>query len=234
MTEERVTPALPGGRPPTLAPSPAPGRPWYRLAVLAYDGLYRACHRLDTPASQVGPALRIEVRPSRRARALPDGTRIRRGERIGVIHLNNARIAEMHTNGLTPLAVGLEFRRQLLSSLHALAALAGPGGPLDDVAAFVATTIFHRGLARLGFQPEPDGWLWPHLVAPYQRALLASLHPAGAFRLRHATYHRARRLWITRAALVSRFARAVAVSPERLASDPQAPPQTVRHSWAPR
>jgi hypothetical protein len=224
MIEERMTQALRDESSPTLAPPPGPCRPWYRLAVLAYDRLYRACHRLDTPASQVGPALRIEVRPSRRTRVLPDGTRIRRGERVGVIHLNNARIAGMHTNGLAPLGVGLEFRRQLLASLQDLAGLAVPGGPLGDITAFVATTIFHRGLARLGFQPEGDGWLWPHLVAAYQRALLASLHPARTFRMRDATYRRARRVWIARDALVSRFARVAAASGD-------AASQVERISW---
>ena len=198
------------GSPPRPRPAPVaapagPRGPWYRLAVLAYDRLYRSCHRLDTPAARVGPALQIEVRRSRRPRRLPDGTRVSRGARIGAIHLNNARIARMHTNSLPPLGVGLEFRRQFLASLHVLATLAAPGRPLDDVAAFVATTIFHRGLARLGFQPEPDGWIWPYLVAAYQRALLASLHPVGRFRLRASTYRTARRLWMPRETLVSRF-----------------------------
>src|SRR2546422_887245 len=53
-----------------------PGRrvhPWYRWAVLLYDRAYRAVHGLDRPPAQVGPALCVEVRRSRRARRLPDG-----------------------------------------------------------------------------------------------------------------------------------------------------------------
>jgi hypothetical protein len=187
--------------------------PWYRLFVLAYDRLYRACHRLDRPAARVGPALRIQLSRAGRARTLGDGTRIRRGDRIAAIHLDNAGIAGIHANGMAPLSMGLEFRRQFLDSLHGLATLAAPGGPLADVRAVVATTIFHRGLARLGFQPEDGGWLWPRLVATYQRALVASLHPAGAFRLREATYRTARRLWMSREALVQRFGQAAVEVP---------------------
>src|SRR5438034_1537520 len=78
--------------------------PWYRWAVLLYDRAYRAVHGLDRPPAQVGPALCLEVRRSRRARRLPDGTRVALGDRIGVIHVNNARIAgvrsEEHTSEL--------------------------------------------------------------------------------------------------------------------------------------
>src|SRR2546425_3403314 len=185
-----------------------PGRrvhPWYRWAVLLYDRAYRAVHGLDRPPAQVGPALCLEVRRSRRARRLPDGTRVALGDRIGVIHVNNARIAGVHVNGQPPLAIGLEFRRWFVASLHELAQLAADGGPLADVRAFSAITIFHRGLSRLGFRAERDGIVWPGLTAAYQRALMASLHPAGPLRVWRATHARARRLWMTRAELLSRY-----------------------------
>jgi len=174
-----------------------PGRrvhPWYRWAVLLYDRAYRAVHGLDRPPAQVGPALCVEVRRSRRARRLPDGTRVALGDRIGVIHVNNARIAGVHVNGQPPLAIGLEFRRWFVASLHELAQLAADGGPLADVRAFSAITIFHRGLSRLGFRAERNGIVWPGLTAAYQHALMASLHPAGPLRVWRATHARARRL----------------------------------------
>src|SRR5437870_5662099 len=155
--------------------------------------------------AQVGPALCVEVRRSRRARRLPDGTRVALGDRIGVFHVNNARIAAVHVNGQPPLATGLEFRRWFVASLHELAQLAADGGPLADVRAFSAITIFHRGLSRLGFRAERNGIVWPGLTAAYQRALMASLHPAGPFRVWRATHARARRLWMTRAELLSRY-----------------------------
>jgi hypothetical protein len=184
----------PGGR----------ARLFYRWAVVFYDRAYRWAHGLDRPHSEIGSAFCLEIRRSRRARELCGGTPIRRGERIGILHLNNERIAALHGNGLSPLAVGLEFRRRLIASLRTLAALA-ESGALKDVQAFAATTIFHQGLARLGFQPELGGPAWPRLVAAYQRALLASVHPAGPRRLRRTPYHRARRLWISRATLRERY-----------------------------
>lgn len=187
-------------------------RPLYRWAVVFYDRAYRWVHGLDRATAEIGSAFRLEIRRSRRARELLDGTRIRRGDRIGILHLNNERIAALHGNGLSPLAVGLEFRRQLVASLQTLAALA-ESGPLTDVQAFAATTIFHQGLARLGFEQEPHGPAWPRLVAAYQRALLASVHPAGPLRLQRTTYHRARRLWISRSALGKRYGRARSLNP---------------------
>jgi hypothetical protein len=189
-----------------MATSRRPARPPYRWAVIAYDWLYRLWHGLESPASAVGPVLRLEVRRLRRAHRLPDGTTLASGDRVGVLHLNNEHVAALHLNGSSPLAVGLEFRRRLIASLEALAALADEHGPLADVQAFEATTIFHRGLARLGFLVDADGLRWPRLVATYQRALLASVHPAGALRFQGAEYRRARRLWLTRHALLRRYA----------------------------
>jgi hypothetical protein len=177
----------------------------YRWAVLLYDRAYRLVHGLDRPPAQVGPALSVEVRRSRRALTLPDGTPIASGERVGVLHLNNARIAAVHVNGRSPVAIGLEFRRWLLDSLRELAQLAAAGGPLADVRAFSAITTFHRGLARLGFRPERDTIVWPGLTAAYQRTLMASLRPVGPLRFRPATHVRARRLWLTREELLSRY-----------------------------
>ncbi len=140
-------------------------------------------HGLDRPTAEVPPALRVETRRSYRTIHLADGTLVQRGEPIGVLHLDNTRIATIHDPGLSPMAVGLEFRRQLIESLESLAGEVRPGGRLADVAAFMAVTIFHHGLRRLGFDAEPDGLFWPRVTAAYQRALLASLHPDGVLRL---------------------------------------------------
>jgi hypothetical protein len=163
-----------------------------------YDRLYRFCRGLDGPASEVNPALRIEIRRARRPRRLCDGSVIKSGDRIGVLHLNNDCVTAFHSSdGLSAMAVGLEFKRLILTSLTHLAALAVPGGPLGDVSAFVATTIFHRGLARLGFEIDRDGAIGPVIAGAYQRALLAWLHPSALTHLRKAKYTRAERLWIS-------------------------------------
>jgi hypothetical protein len=177
-----------------------------RWLIALYDRVYRVLHSLDSLASEVGPAARIEVRRCHRTLHLADGTTIRRGDRIGVLHLNNDRVAALHADGRPPIAVGLEFRRQLLASLYALARLAGPGGWLSQVEAFEATTIFfHQWLRGLGFEAEHDGLAWPGLVAAYQRALLACLRPAGPAQRGRATYRHAQRLWISREMLLARY-----------------------------
>lgn len=178
---------------------------WHRVAVGAYDWAYRVTHGLNTPASEVGPVLRVEIRRSHRAFRLTDGTAVRPGDRIGCLHLNNDRVIALRSDGLPPFTVGLAVRRGLVASLESLAALSAPGGRLADVPAFAATTIFHAGLCRFGFEAEPDGLWWPHLVAAYQRALLMSLHPARPLRLHGPTYRRAERVWISRSTLAARY-----------------------------
>jgi hypothetical protein len=195
-------------------------RPAYRRAVVVYDRAYRWIHGLNRPSSEVGPVLRVEVRRGRGVRVLPDGTALRAGDRIGLLHLNNERLATIHIGGRSPLAVGLAFRRQFIASLRVLAALAAGGGPFSDVHAFSATTIFHDGLSRaLGFVPEPGAPAWSRVVAAYQRALLASLHPAGALRLSGSVSWRARRIWLPRATLLARYGGAMGAGLSRAAGD---------------
>lgn len=182
-------------------------RPWYRWPIAACDRLYRLAHGLDRPGSQVGPAVRLEIRRCRRTIRLADGTPLEPGDRIGVIHLNNERVAALHYQDGSIRAVGLRFRRLFVSSLRELARRAEPGGPLADVRAFAATTIFHRGLRRLGFEPARAGGRAGALAVLYQRALLAWLHPAGSTRLGTATFEQAQRLWISRERLLEGFAR---------------------------
>lgn len=179
----------------------------YGWAVLVYDRVYRVLHRLGTPASVVGLAAYLEVRRCYRMVQLSGGMTVRRGDRIGVLHLNNDFVVALHQGGLPPpIAVGLEFRRHLVTALYDLARLASPEGRLNDVTAFSVTTIFfHQGFRRLGFEAEACAPGWPRVVAAYQRALLASLHPAGPARVRGSRYRRALRLWISRETLLARY-----------------------------
>ncbi len=178
----------------------------WKRAIAVYDRVYRFLHRLDTPRSEVGPALRIETCRCYRTVTLSDGTVVRRGDRIVALHTNNDRVGALHLNGGSAMATGLEFRRELLASLRALAALAGPDQPLADIRAFVAVTILHHGLPRLGFERDPVGLLLPRVTGAYQRALLASLHPAGSRRLLRLANGHAERLWISRAKLRTLYA----------------------------
>jgi hypothetical protein len=149
--------------------------------------------------------LRVETRRSVVAVRLGGHTLVRSGERIGVLHLDNARVAALHEDGRPPMAVGLEFRRLLIESLGALAADARDGQRLAGLSAFTAVTIFHPGLRRLGFETQRNGLVWPRVTALYQRALLGSLHPDGVRRLHRAASTCAERLWISRDRLLALY-----------------------------
>lgn len=178
---------------------------WQRRAIMLSDWLYRRLNGLDHPRSQVGPVLRLKVQTSRRAVRLADGTVVHRGDRIGVLHLDNRRVVRLHDAGLPPGAVGLEFRRRLLASLGELARLTDPGGSLANVRAFTATTIRHHALGRLGFEPALGSSGESAFAGAYQRALLASLLPGGRVRLDTVTRLRARQLWMSCGALRAWF-----------------------------
>lgn len=180
--------------------------PWYGVAVAVYDWGYRRLRGLDRPTARIGPVLSVEWRRQRRTIRLADGTLLRRGARIGVLHLNNVRAAALHRNGSAPSAIGFELRRLFLASLRALAARAADGGPLAPLGAYSAMTLFHHRLPLLGFAPAAgDRPRWKHCVSLYERALLASLHPSGAAGLRRGVQREAGRVWIPRQALLARF-----------------------------
>jgi YkoP domain len=184
----------------------ASGAPWYRRAVAAYDRSYRLLHGLDRPAARIGPVLRVQRGRLWRPLRLADGTVLRRGAPIGVLHLNNELALALYGNGRDPGVIGFEFRRLVLSSLRALAIQAADGGPLARVQAYSVTTLFHHRLPLLGFAPAPgDPSLCRPLVSRYERALLSSLHPAGLARLRRRARGEARRLWIARQDVLARF-----------------------------
>ena len=111
--------------------------PWTgsgRWPIAAYDRLYRWLHRLDRPGARVGPVVRLRVRASRRTLVLRDGTVIRPTDSIGVIHLDNERVAAaLHGDGRGSQAIGLDFRRQFVASLRELAVLSDPDRSLAHV-----------------------------------------------------------------------------------------------------
>ncbi|MBI2217066.1 MAG: hypothetical protein HYU51_07190 [Candidatus Rokubacteria bacterium] len=178
---------------------------WYQRVVAMYDQVYRALHGLDRPRAQVPPVLRVEVRRSMRRLSLRDGTAVAVGDRIGVLHLNNAALAELHAHAGTPAAVGLEFRRALVASLRTLAWRARPDGPLADLTAFSAVTILHHGMPRIGFEHDAVGLVWPRVTTAYQRALLASLHPDGWARTLRLPGAGSERLWMSRRTLLALY-----------------------------
>ena len=177
------------------------------LFLRGCDLAYRWLHGLTDPAAQVGEIIRMEVRRHRSpAVTLADGTRVRRGDRIGIIHFNNERIVSFHGDGSdTPLA-GLKVRRALLASLKELARQVAETDRYASVKAFTAQTIFHPGTQHVGFEilPLPSS-TWSRIVAAYERALVARYHPLGRERARRLRRRAARATWISRDALLRRY-----------------------------
>jgi hypothetical protein len=178
-------------------------RLWYRGPLALYDRAYRWAHGLDHSAARIGPIIRLSRERILLRAILTDGTVLHRGDLIGIIHLDHVAVTALHTDGLGPLAIGLAFRRQLVESLRELALLSRPGERLAHLPAFSAVTIF-LGLRRLGFERTP-GPAFPRIVAAYQRALLAWLHPVGRFRAAAGEQHPAQRLMISRGKLLARY-----------------------------
>jgi hypothetical protein len=175
---------------------------WRHWPIAIWDRIFRIAKGLDRPRAKVGPVFRLEVRRWRRDVRFGDGTALRRGDRAGVIHLDNEEVVRLHRIGRPETATGLELRRLVVASLAELARRAAPGGPLDDVRAFAALTIYPYGLERLGFERDLER-TGSAVVAAYQRALVAWLFPGAQGRMAHRL--RAQLLWIPRERLLARY-----------------------------
>lgn len=181
-----------------------------RALLSACDWVYRRLHGLTDPRAEVGLALRVRLARYRgRPFALADGTAVRRGDLVGDFHLHNERVAALHEGDARSPRAALAFRRAFMASLSALAERALTDPAYRDVRAFTATTIFHTGTERAGFETRPLRHpLMGRLVAAYERALLRRLHPLGAARPGRFRFAEARQIWISRETLIRRYASA--------------------------
>jgi len=175
-------------------------------AIALWDCFYRRWHHLDAPPSKIPPLLSLSPERTWRPHRLADGTTLRRGDPYGELHLDNASVMALRQHGLSSVQLGLKFRHELRASLMMLARLSSDHERFAALVAFSAITIFHQGLARLGFEVETDGLITPRVTGAYQHALLLSL---GACPGEHRSAC-ARRLWISRCRL-----RALYGSPRR-------------------
>jgi hypothetical protein len=131
-----------------------------------------------------------------------DGSVLQPGDRYGVLHFNNARLAQLGA-GAGRLPTAWEFTRLLRSSLFALAEFADTeeGAQLG---AFQGTTWMQPHGLKVGFEIEalPPGWRTAWLRFHF-RVLQLCFSPAS-FR-RHKSPAEPRVFWITRASLRQHF-----------------------------
>jgi hypothetical protein len=171
-----------------------------------YDWLYLRIHRVRDLPIPGGAVLWLSL-PRYRGRrlVLSDGTVIRPGERVGVLHLHNDAVAALHSPDGSPhqgvMALLERFRVTMRMVARELAA-----GSLADVRAVTATTVLFAGLARAGFDVVPlKPRCWARVVGRYQRGLMTRHHPRGKDRAKLERFVEARAAWISREALLRRY-----------------------------
>jgi hypothetical protein len=156
------------------------------------------------------------VRHRGRPIALPDGTAVRRGDRICELHLNGPALARLPHWWHVLRAVGDE--------LGALARWAEHGGLPADVHALYGYTLLGRAGPRLGFVVrEHPRTLLARFDRPFLLGLMAIYGREGVDRLRAgSTFGRyPQEVWMSRGMLLARYGGAMAAPG---ATDGSAPP----------
>lgn len=113
-----------------------------------------------------------------------DGTRIAKGDWIGELHLDNAKVLELMRE-TSPNRAALLTARQAREDLRCIQAAMESHPGLACVRAITGITLLHRGLVHgLGFeQHRLPSRLQECLCAAYLRMLLKFLHPEGSRRV---------------------------------------------------
>jgi len=161
-----------------------------------YDAAYRWLHRLEDLPTERGTILRIGVARYRGRRvALRDGTVVRTGDVIGTLHFHNEAVAAIHDGKLDSVRSGILILRAYERSLKTLARLSEDHPRYRRMKALSATTIFHQGVEKLGFEIFPlPSWPAGWIVSAYERFLLARFHPLGRRRKSQKKFE-ARTIW---------------------------------------
>jgi len=189
-----------------------------RWPIYGLDWLLRRWHHVREFSQDERCLLRLALNRSERDLVLSDGTRIRRGELIGELHLWNEHIPPMGPAG-PDMTWGLEFYHRLLRSLEELASYVSSAREFDDVRAFrgeIALALEDGAgqriklARRLGFDlvrtgRMARGWrrfgdFWANL---YSWVLIWAFNPAS---MRGKGFLRLERvqLWISRETLLAK------------------------------
>jgi ceramide glucosyltransferase len=208
-----------------------------RDIVHAIDALLRHLYGIREFCHHPDCMFRLSTSQSEEDVTLADGTRIRRGERIGEIHLWNEFMPRMPEEG-PDLAWARSFQRQLSFSLTRLAAHIQTNPQYRDIQAFRADNSFmgqydlgplERKVGRFGFEVVDDdgpsglwerfGEFWENV---YAWALVWAYNPGGLKGSGSWKLHR-RHLWLSRATLLHKYGAAAAQD-----LDPEAGPSVAQ------
>lgn len=176
-----------------------------------YDEAYRRFHRLENLPVDGTVFFRLgRTRYRGRPFVLSDGTLVRPGDAVGVLHLHNEEMVALHRRHRSAWRVGLAFYHAFKATLRELTRRVAENPQDARLVAFYAETIFWSGGPRAGFDVRPfRSRLWAAVVGAYQRALLGRYHPLGPERAsqgrERGRYREARAIWISRAGLLARY-----------------------------
>lgn len=181
--------------------------------VVAFDRWQRRRLHIWEFSNDPDCILRVSINRSRLDAELADGTVVRRGDRIGVIHLWNERVPRIPATG-PDLEWARVASRSAVHSLRLLARYMLETSDLDGIEAFggefgfIYTPVTLRFLHRLGFEvcdPRPPRGLWECIEDTAMRIwpwLLRRVFNPASLRGRTLADMRRRPIWITRATLL--------------------------------
>lgn len=212
-TEERHTTTTVPRRLDRQAPYRRSDRAWTVL-MTATDAVLRRVYGVQSFSQHPDCLLRIARISAPRQLALADGTLVRVGEPIAILHFWNEHIPRFAPMG-PDLAWANVFRRRMLMSLRELAHCLESDPSWDGVHAIHACVNFgsrrrrwqiQRVAARFGFELVPNDmscglheWGEDILIWAFARAF----NPAAL--RRHVLWRDRTELWISRASLTNRY-----------------------------
>lgn len=167
-----------------------------------YDRSWRRRHRVEPFDEIISLGMAAYAGPER---TLEDGTHLKTGDRLGIIHFNH--------DGFNPdrnrIRAALQFRRQFARSLQRLADRLETDNTLKDIKALYGETWIRPHGLKVGFIVEPLPRTWrTRLQHRYLRFLLWVQFPHLARRNRDTWLHA---YWLTR--------RHLRILPQRLAEN---------------
>jgi peptidoglycan-N-acetylglucosamine deacetylase len=134
------------------------------------------------------------------------GTVVRRGDLLLELHFRREALLTLMDNP-DPRQLGLALLRLAERDVPRLALALAREARFREVKALHALTLFHRGIARYGFEVLPVEERWrERWFTWWHRLLMARDHPAGAARVRkHQEKLVTKHVWISREALIRQY-----------------------------
>ncbi|WP_018130403.1 YkoP family protein [Effusibacillus pohliae] len=153
---------------------------WLLAGWRAVDVVYRNCRRFDFADYQGDNLFRVIVKPYNGPDVRVGEKWLRKGDRVGELHLYNYRLLNIVSVMTSEVQMGLVALREVRKSLPLLADFLKRSPQGRAIEALVGITILHRGAASLGFSvfDLEDSW-YKRVKTFYMRLMLRICHPIG-------------------------------------------------------